>query len=223
MSENSPNTSSRVFLVTLLTILAVGTIGWLSFQPHQSLAQGKAPETLAERPSLGSSIMNQVHPYDLLDPIPVGQKAPDFTATDATGQRVALSDFLRKKNVVMIFYQGSFCPVCGRQLENIQSRLSDFRAQDAEVLAISSDDVTHALKTLGEHGLSFKVIPDDDLQIIKRYGVLNVAKNNIAWPAVFVVDKQGIVRLSHADRNYTRLYSDEILNSLSKITGKPLE
>ncbi len=223
MSPNPPSTSSRVFLIALLAFLAIGAVGWLSFQPHQSMAQGKDRQMLAKRPSLGSSIMNQVHPYDLLDPVPAGQKAPDFSVTDATGQPVALSDFRGKKNVVMIFYQGSFCPVCGRQLENLQSRLKDFRDQDTEILAISSDDHPNALKTLGEHGLSFKVLPDNDLEIIKKYGVLNVSKNNIAWPAVFVVDKQGIVKLSHADRNYTRLYSDEILDTLSKITGKPLE
>ncbi|MBY0402607.1 MAG: peroxiredoxin family protein, partial [Cyanobacteria bacterium] len=131
-----------------------------------------------------------------------------------------LSQFVGKKNVVMVFYSGSKCPVCGRQLENIQSHLKDFMTQDAEILAISADDVLHANRTLGEHGLSFSVIPDQNKEIIKKFGITNIQHNGGAYPSCFIIDKQGMVRLSFADPDGKRLHSNELLPELAKITKK---
>lgn len=38
----------------------------------------------------------------------VGQAAPDFTLPDTAGQRIKLSDFKGKKNVVLAFYVLAF-------------------------------------------------------------------------------------------------------------------
>ena len=38
----------------------------------------------------------------------VGDKAPDFTLPDQNGQKVSLSSFLGKKNVVLAFYVLAF-------------------------------------------------------------------------------------------------------------------
>src|SRR5205085_5764626 len=126
-------------------------------------------------------------------------KAPDFTAHTAEGKIIRLSEFKGKKNLVLVFYQGSFCTVCGAQLTNIQNHLSAFKAQDAEVIAISADDQQHAMQSVGEHGLTFNVVPDANKAIIKQFGIGNVSKKGIAWPSLFVVDKKGIVKLSYAD------------------------
>jgi peroxiredoxin len=41
-------------------------------------------------------------------PLNVGDKAPDFTLPDQNGNKVKLSDFLGKKNVVLAFYVFAF-------------------------------------------------------------------------------------------------------------------
>ncbi len=41
-------------------------------------------------------------------PLKVGGKAPDFTLPDQNGNKVKLSDFLGKKNVVLAFYVLAF-------------------------------------------------------------------------------------------------------------------
>ena len=41
-------------------------------------------------------------------PLNVGDKAPDFTLPDQNGNKVKLSDFLGKKNVVVAFYVLAF-------------------------------------------------------------------------------------------------------------------
>ncbi len=223
---------ASLWIVTTLLVLAAGLVYALSTTPSPSLSanipasfSSPAPSrpTLAEKPleSL-SPVLTQTDAYEFLDPIPVGKKAPDFTAKTADAKTIHLSDFKNKKNVVLVFYQGSFCSVCGHQLANIQENKSHFNAQDAVIIAISADDQAHAMNSVGEHGLTFNVVPDSDKKLIKSFGVANISKKDIAWPSLFVVDKKGIVRLSFANREGQRLHSEEILPVLAKITGKPV-
>lgn len=43
-----------------------------------------------------------------LDRIKIGQPAPDFTLENMDGNRLTLSDFRGKKNVVLVFYRGQW-------------------------------------------------------------------------------------------------------------------
>lgn len=221
---------ASVWIVTVLLVLAAGLVYALSTTPAPEAkkavatspaAPSKGPQLAAKPSDSLSPVLTQTDAYEFLDPVPVGKKAPNFTAQTTEGKTIHLTDFIGKKNLVMVFYQGSFCPVCGQQLGNLQENLSNFKAQDAEIIAVSADDALHALNSVGEHGLTFKVVPDHDKKVIKAFGVGNISKKGIAWPALFVVDKKGVVQMSFANREGHRLHSNEILPVLSKITGKP--
>lgn len=235
---------ARILMVLVCLVLAVGGVYALSTTPSpQKLSlpdKTQAAEVAAQKPAearplpennLSASAssppvslspdLSRTSAFTFLDPVLVGKKAPEFVAKEANGKPVRLADFKNKKNVVMVFYQGSFCSVCAAQLSNIQSHLTDFKNQDAEILAISADDNAHALTTVGENGLTFHVIPDTDKKIIKQYGVGNISKKGIAWPSLFVVDKKGMVQFNFANTEGHRLHSNEILPVLSRMTGKP--
>lgn len=229
------NNKASVWLVSALGVAAISIVIALATTSPHSGATASIPET---RPAPESTIdspaalnettqialspdLTKTDGYEFLDLIPVGKKAPNFSAKAADGKPISLSQFHGKKNLVLVFYQGSFCSVCGEQLTNLQKHLGDFKQQDAEILAISADDAVHAAQTAGEHGLSFPVIPDKDKALIKQFGVANVSRKGIAWPSLYIVDKKGIIQLSYANRNGHRLHSNEILPKLSQITGKP--
>jgi peroxiredoxin (alkyl hydroperoxide reductase subunit C) len=230
---------ARIWLVVTCLILAAGVVYALSTNTPSKLAsnpttssstaESSATTKVAAEPSTSPAPTVSLTPdlshtdaYEFLDPVRVGKAAPDFTAKTADGKRIHLADFKGKKNLVLVFYQGSFCSVCGAQLANIQSHLSDFKNQDAEVIAISADDEAHAMQSVGEHGLTFNVVPDPDKKIIQKYGIANVSKRGIAWPSLFVVDKKGLVKLSFASQEGHRMHSNEILPVLSQMTGKPV-
>lgn len=206
---------SRFGLLAMGGLMAVGVACW-SPQP------GFSAEPAAKPPKISlSGDLTRAEAYAALRPVSIGKKAPDFTAKTAEGKTIRLSGFKGKKNLVLVFYQGSFCTVCAAQLANIQNHLSAFKAQDAEIIAISADDMQHAQQSVGEQGLTFNVVPDADKQIINRFGVANASYKGIAWPSLFVVDKKGVVKLSYASEDGHRLHSNEILPVLSKLTGKP--
>lgn len=175
----------------------------------------------ADKPPATAPNVSSLDPYNFLDVIPVGKPAPDFKVTDADGAPLQLSQYKGKKNIVLIFYQGHFCHVCGAQLSNLQKHYAQFQQQEADIWAISADDLSLAEQTLGEKGVSFHIIPDPQKVLINRYGVGNIAKKGIAWPSVYIIDKKGIIRFSYADFEGKRLHSNELLPALSKITGKP--
>lgn len=240
-------TQARIWLVMVSLFLAIGAVYALSttkspLEPTRTDAQVQkqaivsstsqasaiAPEHQSNIAALPGKMPVSLSPdlshtdaYEFLDPVPVGKAAPNFTATTADGKTIKLSNYKGKKNLVLVFYQGSFCSVCGAQLTNLQNHLSNFKEQDAEIIAISADDKAHALQSVGEHGLTFPVVPDEHKKLIGQFGIGNVSKHGIAWPSLFVVDKKGIVQLSFANQEGHRLHSNEILPVLAKITGHP--
>lgn len=198
-------------LKVCLLVLSAGMIA----QPV--IAQINAPKINVDN----TPSYNKPDPFLYVKPIPSGHPAPDIQVMSADNKKLSLQQFRNKKYLVIVFYQGHFCPVCGQQLSNLQKHYSDFQAQGAEIIAISADDMTHAQMTLGEKGLAFQIVPDPQKSIIKAYGIANESKKQIAWPSVFIIDKKGIVRFSYAVFSGHRLHSGDILPELSKLTGKP--
>lgn len=227
------NIQARVWLVVICLLTAVGVVYALSTSNpagrNASVAESTPVSSQTEvavapqrEPSVSlSPDLSHTDAFAFLDPVPVGKKAPDFHTRTADGKSIQLSDFKGKKNLVLVFYQGSFCSVCAAQLSNIQSHLAAFRDQNTDVIAISADDRQHAMQSVGEHGLTFHVVPDSKKEIIQKFGIGNVSKQGIAWPSLFIVDKNGVVKFSFANREGHRLHSNEILPQLSKLTGKP--
>lgn len=196
------------------TLIAIALISNSSLLRSEQVSA----QTASGLPSSGMDV--QSHAYEFLDLIPVGHVAPDFTAKTAFKKPFHLGSLKGHKNAVLVFYQGSFCPVCGKQLENLQANADAFKALDTEIVAISADDMAHAMQSIGEHGLQFTVIPDSEKVLIKKYGVSNVGKDGIAWPALYIIDKNGKVRLSFAKEDGHRMHSDEILPLLKQMNKK---
>jgi peroxiredoxin len=231
--EDRMQNKANVIVVVLMMFMAVGVVAFLANQKpkehneeiQQEQVQEPAATPSAQTPEQSSAQeivspdITRMNPFDYLDLIPAGRPAPNFTHTAADGKRISLADFKGKKNVVLIFYQGSFCPVCGHQLESFQTRLDELNKLDTEIIAISADDAAHARQSVGEHGLSFAVIPDAEKDIIKKYGVENIVRDGIAYPSLYIVDKQGNIRFSFANQEGKRLQSGEVIPELKKINS----
>lgn len=138
-----------------------------------------------------------------LQRLQVGDVAPDFSLpatgdTAGRGQKhkqVSLKTYRGKKNVVMAFFPAAFTPVCTAQLPSYEERMADFVRLDAQVLAISTDNVFSIegwCAALG--GLSYPVLSDfwPHGFVAVKYGVLRA--EGIAERAIFVIDKQGLIR-----------------------------
>ena len=65
---------------------------------------------------------------------------------------------------------------------------------NAEILAISVDDLPGARQAVQDLGLEFPVLSDPAAEVVNAYGVFNLHNNNLPTPATFIIDREGVIR-----------------------------
>src|SRR6266516_1805711 len=128
--------------------------------------------------------------------VDVGTAAPDFTLTNQDRQPVTLSA-QRGRPVVLAFFPAAFSSVCAKEMCTFRDSMSRLGQAKAQVYGISVDTF-FTLKAFHDHEkLSFPLLSDFNKQVIRDYDVFNedmIGLKGIAKRAVFVIDKEGIVR-----------------------------
>lgn len=125
----------------------------------------------------------------------VGDKAPNFTLADINQVKVNLSDYLGKKNVLIVFYPLAFSPVCSAQIPSYQKIYDKFEELDTEIIAISIDSVfTHKAWADGLGGVSYPLLSDfwPHGAVAQKFGVMR-EKDGFSDRALLIVDKEGVI------------------------------
>lgn len=123
----------------------------------------------------------------------VGDRAPNFTLSSATGEDVSLSDFLGKKAVVIYFYPKDDTPGCTAESCAFRDNYDVFTDAGAEVIGISGDSVASHQQFASKYQLPFILLSDSQNQVRKLFDVpatLFVLPGRVTY----VIDKEGIVR-----------------------------
>ena len=126
----------------------------------------------------------------------VGTKAPDFTLTSHERQPVSLSQ-QRGKPVVLAFFPAAFSSVCEKELCTFRDSMAQLGKADAQVYGISVDTFFTLKAFHDQQRLTFPLLSDFNKQVIRDYGAFNedmIGLKGIAKRAVFVLDKNGVVR-----------------------------
>jgi peroxiredoxin len=126
----------------------------------------------------------------------VGSKAPDFTLTNQDRQPVTLSE-QKGRPVVLAFFPAAFSGVCTKELCTFRDSLAQFNKANAQVYGISVDTFFTLKAFQDQQHLTFPLLSDFNKQAIRDYGVFNedmIGLKGIAKRAVFVLDKDGVVR-----------------------------
>jgi peroxiredoxin len=168
----------------------------------------------------------------------VGDRAPGFTLQDQLGREVSLAGELEQGPVVLIFYRGEWCPYCNVMLRTYGLRAADFSQRGARLVAVSPQTPDNSLTMAEKHNLEFPVLSDEGGEVIGTYGLkYDVTAHDLykaggadlpefngtgGWilpaPAVFVIDREGIVRFVSVNGDYTeRAEPDEALAALDSL------
>jgi peroxiredoxin len=142
----------------------------------------------------------------------VGDLAPDFTLPGTGGRDYTLSSY-RGQPVVLVFYPGDNTAVCTTQLKSYTADFDDFEGVDAQILAISPQDVASHEGFSDKHGFKFPLLADTDKQVGGAYGTLGLM--GLYRRSVFVVDAQGVIRYAHrAIAGLTYRSTDELVKAV---------
>ena len=128
--------------------------------------------------------------------VDVGSKAPDFTLTNQDRQPVTLSE-QRGRPVVLAFFPAAFSSVCEKELCTFRDAIGKLNQAQAQVYGVSVDTFFTLKAFRDQQKLTFPLLSDFNKQVIRDYGVFNedmIGLKGIAKRAVFVIDKDGVVR-----------------------------
>jgi thioredoxin-dependent peroxiredoxin len=126
-----------------------------------------------------------------------GNKAPDFTAIDQDGEKVKLSFFRGKNNVVLYFYPKDMTPGCTTQACDFRDQHKKFK--DTIILGVSIDSTERHKKFITKYDLPFTLIADTDKKIVQKYGIWQKKKlyGKTFMGIVrttFIIDKTGTIQ-----------------------------
>src|SRR5437899_5855213 len=146
-----------------------------------------------------------------------GRKAPNFSLNSTPDQKVSLKDF-RGQPVILAFYPADWSPVCTDQLSLYAQVMPEFKKFNAELIAISVDNIWSHLAFAKDRKLNFPVLADFEPKgmISRKYGAYNEKVGECAR-ALFIVDGQGIIRWSHLSPDGINPGADGILSALEKL------
>lgn len=120
----------------------------------------------------------------------VGDKAPDFTLGNISGNgSVKLSDYTSKPTLLVFWV--SWCPHCQRELPIVQNIYRELGPKGMNAVGVSVDtDLADAKAFVEQRSLTFPNAfagTDAGIGVIDTYQVRGV-------PAIYVIDKGGVVK-----------------------------
>ena len=137
----------------------------------------------------------QLKPIDSELKVSIGEPAPDFTLPSVSGEKISLSQFRGKKNVVISFVPAAWTPVCSDQWPGYNIAREMFDEHDAVLLGITVDNIPTLYAWTKQMGkLWFSVLSDfwPHGAVADRYGVLR--SDGVSERALIFIDKKGIIR-----------------------------
>jgi peroxiredoxin len=194
--------------------------------PEKSVAAQKAIDDIAASGMLSRAMK-------------IGDKAPDFELGNASGERVKLSDYLKKGSVILTWYRGGWCPYCNLSLRALQERLTDFKNCGANLLALSPELPDKSMNTIEKQQLQFEVLSDNDNKVARQFGIAFKLPQSIKegykktlmtyngnegdelpLSATYIIDKNGCIRYAFLNADYReRAEPNDLLAALKQLSA----
>ena len=126
--------------------------------------------------------------------VTTSERAPAFDLDVTHEERVALSDFLGRSNVLLVFHPFAFTAVCEEEARDLQENLESFRNAQTEIVFVSCDPSAARQAWKKELGAEYTFASDfwPHGAAAKAYGVFNEA-TGAAHRGTFLIDKEGNV------------------------------
>lgn len=150
--------------------------------------------------------------------VSVGDQAVDFSLRNTRGNLLKLSDFIGRKNIVLIWVFADWCPVCHNEFHELIELEEEYRKNDIEVFTLECHDYYRSRVMVGEEDIIPKYwfaeespqehyskiwwnhLVDIACKVGNIYGVDSMAyavhSEYINRPSTVIIDKDGIVRFA---------------------------
>jgi peroxiredoxin len=126
--------------------------------------------------------------------IETGIDAPEFDLQVLGPERVRLSDFRGRRNVLLVFHPTSYTDICAEEAQDLEENLGSFESADTEVILVSCDAAPVRQAWKRELGLSYTLASDfwPHGQAARAYGVFD-EETGASTRGTFLIDRDGTV------------------------------
>jgi len=124
-----------------------------------------------------------------------GDPAPDFTLPSTVGEKVTLSDYRGRKNVILLFYPLDFSPVCSVENKQCAEMLPTKGGGDVEILGLSVDSLWSHKAFAAQQGITYPLLADFHPKgaVAEKYGVY-LPEKGLAARTAFIVGRDGKIK-----------------------------
>lgn len=128
-----------------------------------------------------------------------GQPAPPFTLPDADMELFDFASLRGRQHAVLFFYPKDGTPYCTLEAIDFSDHENEFNRLGCAVIGISRDDCLAHADFRDRHGLSIRLLADEDGEVCRKYGVMHYREHDghrklCLIRSTFVIDKHGVVR-----------------------------
>lgn len=136
----------------------------------------------------------------------IGQPAPTFRLPDADMEEFDSTRLIGKQHLLVFFYPKDGTPYCTLEAIDFSDHESEFNRAGCVVVGISRDDCLSHAEFRDKHGLSVRLLSDQEGKVCHQYGVLHFREHNghkrlEIVRSTFIIDKDGILRYIFRDVN----------------------
>ncbi len=153
----------------------------------------------------------------------IGEQIPDLGLKDVDGTEVRLHSLLGDGWTMLVFYRGSWCPMCDKQLAGFEEDAERFARLGVRCVAVSTDGPNGLAATLKKSGSRFPVLSDAAGAVLDAFGVAATSREwmdvpallarpgKYAMPSLFLISNEGEVVMRHISRRFSQRPSNDVL------------
>ncbi len=185
---------------------------------------------------------------DAIRPLAAGDVAPRFNVETVAGLPFEFVPQNLERPVVLLAFRGGWCPYCNMYLSEMRHAIPQISAMGVDVLFLSGDRAELLYASLGREtqediaGLPYTILSDADAQAAIALGIAfrasdrtmnrraekgdDIAGSSMARhgvlpvPAVFAIDRHGMIQFAYSNANYkVRLPAEELMAAAREIAA----
>jgi len=153
------------------------------------------------------------------------EKAPQIHINLVNDTKWRLEEQTPENFTMIIFYRGKHCPICKKQLEQVQKKINDFTERGVNIIAISGDSEERAKKTYEEWDIaSIPVGFEYSMDDARKWGLFisksikDAEPEHFFEPGIFLIDKdQNVYWESIQSMPFGRPNLNDILSGIDYI------
>ena len=180
----------KIFLISLVAIMAVGTVAIARYPHRRNSSVFLNSPSSRDKPIALADIKT-----DMLIPAGSAPVAPAFAEGKWINSDPLTIEKLRGRVLLVEFWTFA-CYNCRNTLPSIKSWDAKYRDRGLTIVGVHTPELTEEYnldnlrREVPSLGIKYAVVTDNDYKTWKAY-------NLEAWPTIFVIDKQGRIRWQH--------------------------